>query len=79
MIPRIGPSFSRCASYLGNASASCGENLAISARVFVFIPPEEEMAAVREWREEGRVFRVDAVAAVLQLQILDDSILQQAG
>src|SRR5450432_3451280 len=46
---------------------------------FRAILPHEKMTAIGEWREEGRVLRVHAIAEALQLQIAHDFFLHQAG
>ena len=43
------------------------------------ILPHEEMAVVREGREERRIFRVHLISEARQLKLADDPVLEQAG
>ncbi len=43
------------------------------------ILPHEQVTPIGEWREEGRVLRIDAIAEALQFQIAHDFFLHQAG
>ena len=69
---------SRYASYFGYAIGIARGELRDFGQSLLLVLPEEEMAAVRESREEGRIFGQHPIAEALQFQFADDALLQQA-